>query len=98
MKYPKVDANQAVIVAFARDCGATVAHTHMVGNGFVDVVVGYMGINMLWEIKDGDKPPSKRKLTPLEQEFHDNWAGTTHIVESTDDVTRILDEVERREG
>jgi hypothetical protein len=37
------------------------------------------GRNYLIEIKDGSKPPSKRKLTSDEQEWHDTWRGTVYV-------------------
>lgn len=86
----RVDANQNEIVEGLRGVGATVAITSMVGNGFGDIVVGHRGRNFLFEIKDGSKPPSKRKLTPDEQEFHDTWRGTILIINSLDEALEIL--------
>jgi hypothetical protein len=86
----RIDANQTEIVQALRGVGATVAITSMVGGGFVDIVVGFRGRNYLFEIKDGSKPPSKRKLTPDEQEFHDTWRGTVFIVNSVDEALQVL--------
>ena len=86
----RTDDNQRAIVNALRQAGATVTPTHMVGDGFVDVVVGWMGINFLVEIKDGSKPPSKRKLTPDEQDWHDAWKGESHIVYSVDEALALL--------
>ena len=55
----------------------------------VDIVVAKNGINVLVEIKDGNKPPSARKLTPDEQKFHDEWKGLIRIVETFDDVVAL---------
>ena len=38
--------------------------------------------NYLLEVKDGNKPPSARKLTKNEQKFHDTWRGQIAIVEN----------------
>lgn len=86
----KKDANQDDIVSGLRAIGATVAITHMLGDGFVDIVVGFRGFNYLLEIKDGSKPPSRRKLTPDEQTFHEGWNGQIDIVESVDDAYRAI--------
>ena len=86
----KSDDNQPEIVAEFRRLGASVTPTHMVGSGFVDIVVGHEGRNYLVEIKDGAKQPSQRKLTPDEQEYHANWKGTLHIVETIDDCAGVL--------
>jgi len=93
----KADANQPEIVEAFRARGATVAHTHTVGKGMVDIVVGYKSINLLVEIKDGSKPPSKRKLTTDEQEFHDTWRGTVNVVKCIEEVFEILDWIDRDE-
>lgn len=76
----KVDVNQKAIVQVLRAVGATVAPTHQLGKGFPDLVVGYKGTNYLLEVKDGTQPPSRRKLTADEQQWHDTWRGTVHIV------------------
>lgn len=86
MRKCKVDSNQRDIVDSFRNMGYTVAHTHTLGRGFPDIVVGKQGINFLIEIKDGAKPESKRKLTEPEQKFKDGWKGQYDIVESLDDV------------
>lgn len=86
----RVDANQTEIVAALRRAGASVKPTHMVGDGFVDIVAGYRGRNLLIEIKDGSKPPSARKLTPDEVRFHDEWRGEVLVVESVEDALAAL--------
>lgn len=86
----RVDANQNEIVQALRDVGASVAVTSMIGEGFPDLVVGFRGRNYLFEIKDGSKPPSKRKLTPDEQEWHDLWRGAADVVISIDVALEIL--------
>jgi len=88
----KVDANQEEIVTALRHIGATVQPLHMVGKGCPDLLVGYRGANYLLEVKDGTKPPSKRRLTPDEQRWHDAWQGDVLIVASGQhavDVVRL---------
>lgn len=87
-----VDANQAEIVAAIRACGGTVQHLHQVGRGCPDLLVGHRGRNLLVEVKDGSKPPSKRRLTADEQAWHDSWNGHVSIVESIDDAIELLNE------
>ena len=82
----KADQNQPEIVAEFRRLGWTVAHTHQVGKGFPDIVVARADRIELVEIKDGKKPPSARKLTPDEQQFHDAWPSGIAIVTSVEDV------------
>lgn len=86
------DANQDQIIADLRrsHIGASVAVTHQLGGGFVDIVVGFRGANFLIEIKDGSKPPSARRLTPDEKDFHMGWQGQIDVANSLDDVLRII--------
>ena len=86
----KVDANQPAIVAAFRRMGATVQHLHTLGKGAPDLLIGINGVNGLVEVKDGEKPPSKRRLTGDEQDWHDGWKGQVCIVESIDDAARFV--------
>ena len=51
-----------------------------------DIVVGKHGKNVMVEIKDGSKPPSKQKLTDGEKSFADEWRGAYAIVRSVQDA------------
>jgi hypothetical protein len=90
MKAAKADSNQKEIVQYFRKMGVDVFHTHTVGGGFPDVVLGYKGVNMLVEIKDGSKPPSARALTKQERKFHAEWGGDVQIVETLDDCLELI--------
>jgi hypothetical protein len=96
----KVDANQAEIVDTFRQLGAKVAITSSAGDGFPDLVVqyrypyklarhGYGLTTHLVEIKDGNKPPSARKLSPKQIKFHALFV--CHIVETVRDVYELLE-------
>ena len=89
----KVDANQKAVVAALVKIGCTVQHLHAVGEGCPDLLVGYHGKNYLIEIKDGAKPPSKRKLTPDQVEWHDKWQGQKAIAESEEGAILIVREL-----
>jgi hypothetical protein len=65
----RVDANQAQIVSALRAAGA---YVWIIGLP-VDLLVGFKGHTFLVEVKDG---PRKR-LTALQQDFFDNWSGST---------------------
>jgi hypothetical protein len=91
MRVRKADNNQSSLVKQMRKIpGLTVALTHTVGNGFGDAVIGFRGRNYLVEIKDPSKPPSAKKLTPDEQRFHDEWTGQISVIETIDDVMKII--------
>lgn len=88
----RVDDNQADLVAKLRDAGMSVAVTSQVGHGFPDLVVGYEGCNLLLEVKDPNKSPSRRKLTPDEVKWHDEWQGTVHVVTTPQEVLELFDD------
>lgn len=86
----RVDANQKEIVRAWRQVGARVALTHMVGNGFPDAVVGFRGQVRLFEIKDGSKSPSARRLTPDEEKFIGLWGDLVTVVSSVDEALAAI--------
>jgi hypothetical protein len=65
----RVDQNQAQVVSALRAAGA---YVWIIGLP-VDLLVGYKGHTFLVEIKDGPK----KHLTALQQDFFDNWSGST---------------------
>lgn len=50
----------------------------------------FKGANLLVEVKDGSKPPSARKLTKDEEEWHEKWTGQIDIWESIDQAMSAL--------
>ena len=63
----------------------------------MDIIVGFHRRSYLIEIKDGEKFPSKRKLTDGEQEFWDKWKGGVYLIESRDDVIDFVNKTGRFE-
>lgn len=86
----KVDENQAEIVSDLRALGCSVQPLHAVGGGVPDLLVGFGGKNFLLEVKDGNKSPSRRKLTPDQIEWHECWRGSVYTVTCTDDAVRVM--------
>ncbi len=70
----RVDDNQAAMVDFLRRCGCLVEILARLGRGVPDLLVGTpRGRLILIEVKDGSKPPSKRRLSEDEQAWHHRW-------------------------
>lgn len=90
MRAKKIDDNQKLIVKQLRKCGVSVAITSMLGNGFVDLVLGFRGRNYLIELKDGNKSASRKQLTPDEKEFFDTWSGQVNKCESFKEIATII--------
>ena len=94
----KIDSNQGEIVSKLRELGFSVHSTAAVGKGYPDIICGFTSqkhnikINILFEIKDGNKPPSARKLTPDEIEWHSAWRGQVDVINSFDDAMNIINQ------
>lgn len=84
------DGNQSKIEKDLEKLGYSVWSTHKLGDGFPDMVVGTMGLNFFWEIKNPDQPPSKRKLTPDEVVWHDRWRGHVGVAETTEEIHEFI--------
>ncbi len=83
------DANERRVIDALRACGAYVKQIN--DEGLADLLIFYRGHTLIFEVKDGDKPPSARALTPAEQKFHDEWPGKNlYIVTSEHDALDIL--------
>lgn len=89
-KAAKIDDNQKAIVNVLRQIGASVQSLAATGKGCPDLLVGYHGINYLMEVKDGDKVLSKQELTIHQEHWHSLWRGSVHVVKSTDEALKIL--------
>lgn len=86
----RVDDNQREVMAALRQVGASVEPTHAVGAGFPDIVVGFRGANYLLEIKDGNKRPSERRLTPHQQKWHATWQGNVCVVTNSNEALEAI--------
>ncbi len=85
----KVDGNQKLILATVIEEGASAVSTSAIGNGFGDIIGAINWQTFMMEVKDPAQPPSKRRLTPAEKEFHRTWKGRIHVVE-TPEQARIV--------
>ena len=86
MKYAlRTDRNQGEIVKALEKAGCTV---WIIGKP-VDLLVGVAGVNYLLEVKDGDKPPSGRKLTKAQRDFKD-WGGSWSVVNNIDEALEAV--------
>jgi Holliday junction resolvase len=94
MRYAnKIDDNQNDIVDALRKAGATVRIVSQ-GNGLPDLLVGYRGVTILMEVKDGNKVPSARKLTDAEDKFFREWTGgLLAVINSKEEALELLTKV-----
>jgi len=88
--HKRTDDNQEEIVHALLKIGCTVQLLSDVGGGCPDILVGYHGKNYLLEIKDENKPPSQRKLTPAQDVFHGKWRGQKAVVKNIDEAFDVV--------
>ena len=84
----RIDRNQPETVKEFRRLGYSVLIIAQLKK-CCDIIIARDGFTCAVEIKDGEKPPSQRKLTEGEQEFKDTWKGRWYLCESLDDAQAI---------
>lgn len=85
----RIDANHIAIVSALKQVGCRVLSLAAVGKGCPDLLVcSARGYLCLLEIKDGSKPPSKRKLTPKQAELHNDWP--VYVVLNAQEAIRVV--------
>ena len=94
----KIDANQPDIVKALKDAGMSVQILSAVGKGVPDLLVGFRGVNVLIEVKDGAKPLSAQKLTADQANWHGAWAGQVTVTNCPDDAVCAVLAVAKRMG
>ncbi len=66
-------------------------HLHTLGHGAPDLLVANARLGAwLIECKDGARPPSERKLTDDQLEFHRTWPLPIFIVASVAEVAEVV--------
>lgn len=88
----RTDANHTDIVKALLNAGCSVQSLATVGLGCPDLVVGFAGLNILIEAKNGANPPSERKLNDAEKTWHKRWKGQVTTVYSPE---QAVDAVKR---
>ena len=90
-----LDANHRAIVAVLEQMGCSVLSLAAVGGGVPDLLVGCSGVNLLMELKDGSKAPSRRRLRKTQVAFLEAWRGQRCVVLSVGEAIAIVNGVRR---
>lgn len=94
-KYGRVDTNHAEIVDCFKSMGCSVYSLANVGE-IPDLLVSVSrDCTFLVEIKDGNKPPSQRKLTEVQKAFHQRWKGKIYLVTCIDEVLELVNAIRK---
>jgi hypothetical protein len=86
MRAKRRDANHTEVGDYLRTLGWSVLDLADHGDGVPDYAVSKERFTALVEVKDGNKPPSARKLTEKEQKVKDGWQGTYIVALSGEDA------------
>jgi hypothetical protein len=81
----RVDGNQAEIVKALRAIGASVQPIHIIGMGCPDILVGFQGVNYLFEIKAEGGTLSQDEII-----WSTKWQGNAQTVFSAKQAIDIL--------
>lgn len=87
----KVDSNQGELVKALRRMGASVEITSASHDGFTDLVVGFQGVTVLVEVKDGSLEPSRRRLTPAQEVVHGRFTGAITVIETLEQAVALIE-------
>lgn len=82
------DANHGSIREVFESLDCSVLDISDCACGF-DLICGYKTQAIAVEVKDGEKPPSARKLTLNENNAHNAWRGPKAIVTSNDEAVLV---------
>lgn len=91
----KIDYNQPALVELIRAMGVSVAITSAAHDGFTDLVIGFGGVTVLVEVKDGNKEPARRKLTPQQATFHGSFKGAITVIENEQQAVELVNRIKK---
>jgi hypothetical protein len=75
--------------------GVSVAITSAAHDGFTDLVIGFGGVTVLVEVKDGSKEPARRKLTPQQVTFHGSFKGAITVIENEQHAVELVNRIKK---
>lgn len=92
----QTDGNHKNVVNRFRSLGAKVQTLTGVGDGCPDLLVGYLGVLAVVEVKPGDaKEKHQRELNENEVEWHRDWRGfPVFVVLFEREVPGVLERLE----
>lgn len=92
---PRKDENHQEIVAYCRGLGFSVLDVAALKN-CCDIIISKDEYTVAIEIKDGKKPPSKRRLTEGEEKFRKEWKGAYRLVTCVEDIDNLVNAMRRK--
>lgn len=86
----RTDRTHGEVVAAFRAAGCSVQSLAAVGGGVPDLLIGMSGRAFLVEVKDGQAPPSARRLTPAQLAWREAWRGPWALVHSAEEALALV--------
>jgi len=86
----RTDGNHKEVVDEFRRLGCSVLDMSRLGEGAPDLLIGYGGISILVEVKDGRKPPSKATLSTLQVQWWLDWKQNPRVVRNLEQVAETV--------
>lgn len=86
MPWARVDKNQSRVVKALRDAGCSVQLIHGVGEGCPDLLVGYRGVSVPLEVKNG----KKGRFTPAQKVWMREWNGSFLVARDEDTAVHLV--------
>ena len=86
----RLDGNHREVVDEFRRFGCSVLDMSRLGEGTPDLLIGYGGISLLVEVKDGKRPPSRRTLTGDQVDFWLSWKQNPRVVKNLEEVAKTV--------
>ena len=91
----RTDGNHQAVISEFRRLGCSVLDMSRLGEGAPDLLIGYGGISLLVEVKDGSKPPSKRALTTDQVQWWLDWNQNPRVVRNLEQVAETVELLHR---
>lgn len=96
MRYAaRVDENHSGIVKHLEQIGMTVWSAASQGKGKPDLIVGWRGVNGLFEVKNPKRRGKQRQLRDTQKTFFELWKGQVAKVETAEEIEAIMQKLTR---
>lgn len=86
----RTDANQAALMAVARQLGGLVVDTHTVGGACGDFYIWWRGVWLAVECKQ-----ASGRLTEQQREVQALWPGAVKVVRSVEELVKLMGGVDQ---
>lgn len=87
---PRIDPNQPAIVEALERAGCSVQSLAAIGVGCPDIIAGFKGVNLLFEIKNPESARGKAGLNDGQKRWHRFWVGQVATVSTPQEALDVI--------